>query len=154
MGFCQNPVEVSQKVDYFSLPEPDWVEVKKSDSLLPGNRVSVPILVDLNLQNSGKWSIDQSGYRRWNLTIEASNSALALAALLDTFSLSDGAVLSVFIENNFFSKLSLSSIYCGDGFITLFAKSSKAIPLNKPRLISPSVMVPANFSLLFNTKTI
>ena len=100
MGFCQNPVEVSQMVDYFSLPEPDWVEVKKSDSLLPGNRVSVPILVDLNLQNSGKWSIDQSGYRRWNLTIEASNSALALAALLDTFSLSDGAVLSVFIENN------------------------------------------------------
>ena len=100
MGFCQNPVEVSQMVDYFSLPEPDWVEVKKSDSLLPGNRVSVPILVDLNLQNSGKWSIDQSGYRRWNLTIEASNSAMALAALLDTFSLSDGAVLSVFIENN------------------------------------------------------
>ena len=100
MGFCQNPVEVSQMVDYFSLPEPDWVEVKKSDSLLPGNRVSVPILVDLNLQNSGKWSIDQRGYRRWNLTIEASNSALALAALLDTFSLSDGAVLSVIIENN------------------------------------------------------
>lgn len=100
IGFCQNPVEVNQKVDYFSLPEPDWVEVKKSDSLLPGNRISVPVLVDLNLQNSGKWSIDQSGYRRWNLNIEASNSALALAALLDTFSLSDGAVLSVFIENN------------------------------------------------------
>jgi hypothetical protein len=99
IGFCQNPVEVNQKVDYFSLPEPDWVEVKKSDSLLPGNRISVPVLVDLNLLNSGKWSIDQSGYRRWNLNIEASNSALALAALLDTFSLSDGAVLSVFIEN-------------------------------------------------------
>jgi lysyl endopeptidase len=99
MGFCQNPVEVSQKVDYFSLPEPNWVEVKKSDSLMPGNRISVPVLVDLNLLNSGKWSIDQSGYRRWNLNIEASNSALALAALLDTFSLSDGAVLSVFIEN-------------------------------------------------------
>ena len=109
MGFCQNPVEVSQMVDYFSLPEPDWVEVKKSDSLLPGNRVSVPILVDLNLQNSGKWSIDQRGYRRWNLTIEASNSAFALAALLDTFSLSDGAVLSVFIENNDFP----SSRYIG-----------------------------------------
>lgn len=102
MGFCQNPVEVNQRVDYFSLPEPDWVEVKKSDSLQPGNRVSVPVLVDLNLQNSGKWSIDQSGYRRWNLTIEAPNSALALAALLDTFSLSDGAVLSVFIENDVF----------------------------------------------------
>ena len=109
MGFCQNPVEVNQRFDYFTLPEPDWVEVKKSDSLQPGNRVSVPVLVDLNLQNSGKWSIDQIGYRRWNLTIEASNSALALAALLDTFSLSDGAVLSVFIENNDFP----SSRYIG-----------------------------------------
>ena len=102
IGFCQNPVEVNQRVDYFSLPEPDWVEVKKSDSLKPGNRVSVPVLVDLNLQNSGKWTKDQNGYRRWNLTIEASNATLALAALLDTFSLSDGAVLSVFIENNDF----------------------------------------------------
>jgi lysyl endopeptidase len=109
MGFCQNPVEVNQKVDYFILPEPNWAEVKISDSLQPGNRVSVPVLVDLNLQNSGKWSIDQSGYRRWNLTIEAANSALALAALLDTFSLSDGAVLSVFIENNDFP----SSRYIG-----------------------------------------
>ena len=109
MGFCQNPVEVNQRVDYFPLPEPDWVEVKKSDSLYPGNRVSVPVLVDLNLQNSGKWSTDQIGYRRWNLTIEASNSALALAALLDTFSLSDGAVLSVFIDNNDFP----SSRYIG-----------------------------------------
>ena len=109
MGFCQNPVEVNQRVDYFPLSEPDWVEVKKLDSLQPGNRVSVPVLVDLNLQNSGKWSIDQSGYRRWNLTIEASNSAFALAALLDTFSLSDGAVLSVFIENNDFP----SSRYIG-----------------------------------------
>jgi hypothetical protein len=95
-------VEVNQRVDYFSLPEPDWVEVKKSDSLYPGNRVSIPVLVDLNLQNSGKWTKDQNGYRRWNLTIEASNATLALAALLDTFSLSDGAVLSVFIENNDF----------------------------------------------------
>ncbi|MDP4853724.1 MAG: hypothetical protein NWR22_11115, partial [Saprospiraceae bacterium] len=102
MGFCQNPVEVNQKVDYFILSEPNWADVKISDSLQPGNRVSVPVLVDLNLQNSGKWSIDQSGYIRWNLTIEAANSALALAALLDTFSLSDGAVLSVFIENNDF----------------------------------------------------
>jgi hypothetical protein len=102
MGFCQNPVEVNQRVDYFPLPEPDWVEVKKSDSLYPGNRVSIPVLVDLNLQNSGKWTKDQNGYRRWNLTIEASNATLALAALLDTFSLSDGAVLSVFIENNDF----------------------------------------------------
>ena len=100
MGFCQNPVEVNQKFDYFSLPEPDWVEVKKSDSLQPGYRVSVPVMVDLNLQNSGKWSIDQNGYQRWNLTIEASNVALALAALLDTFSLSDGAVLSVFVGQN------------------------------------------------------
>jgi hypothetical protein len=102
IGFCQNPVEVNQRVDYFSLPEPDWVEVKKSDSLQPGNRVSVPVRVDLNLQNSGKWTKDQNGYRRWNLTIKASNATLALAALLDTFSLSDGAVLSVFIDNNDF----------------------------------------------------
>ena len=100
LGFCQNPVEVNQRLDYFNLPEPDWVEVKKSDSLQPGYRVSVPIAVDLNLQNSGKWSTDQSGYRRWNLTIEASNNALALAALLDTFSLSNGAVLSVFVGQN------------------------------------------------------
>lgn len=99
-GFCQNPVNVSQRVDYFFLPEPDWVEIKKSDSLQPGNRVSVPVLVDLNLQNSGRWTTDQGGYRRWNLTIEASNSALALAVLLDTFSLSDGSVLSVFTGNN------------------------------------------------------
>ncbi len=109
IGFCQNPVEVNQMADYFFIPEPDWVEVKISDSLQPGNRVSVPVPVDLNLQSSGKWSIDQSGYRRWNLTIEASNSALALAALLDTFSLSDGAVLSVFTENSDFP----SSRYIG-----------------------------------------
>lgn len=100
MGFGQNPVEVNQRVDFFPLPEPDWVEVKKSDSLQPGNRVSVPVLVDLNLQNSGKWTVDQRGYRHWNLFIESSNSALALAALLDTFSLSNGSVLSVFIDNN------------------------------------------------------
>ena len=109
IGFCQNPVEVNQRVDYFILPEPNWAEVKISDSLQPGIRVSVPVLVDLNLQNSGKWSIDQSGYRRWNLSIESSNSALALAALLDTFSLSDGSVLSVFIDNNDFP----SSRYIG-----------------------------------------
>lgn len=99
-GFCQNPVEVNQRFDYFTLPEPDWVEVKKSDSLHYGYRVSVPVMVDLNLQNSGKWTIDQNGYRRWNLTIEASEAALALAALLDTFSLSEGAVLSVFVNQN------------------------------------------------------
>lgn len=99
-GFCQQPVEVNQSVDNFSLPEPDWVEVKKTDSLMPGYRVSVPVLVHLNLENSGRWSIDKSGYRRWNLTIEASNSALALAVLLDTFSLSDVSVLSVFVGNN------------------------------------------------------
>jgi hypothetical protein len=100
VGFCQNPVNINQRSDYFSLPEPDWVEVKKSDSLQPGNRVSVPVIVDLNLQNSGQWFTDLSGLKRWNLTIESSNSALALAALLDTFSLSDGAVLSVFVGQN------------------------------------------------------
>ena len=51
IGFSQNPVEVNQRAEYFPLPEPDWVEVKKLDSLQPGNRVSIPVLVDLNLQN-------------------------------------------------------------------------------------------------------
>ena len=99
-GFCQNPFMANQRPNRITLPEPNWKEVKSVDSLHPGNRVSIPILVDLNLENSGKWTVDENGFRKWNLVIEAPSSALALAALLDTFKLSDGAVLSVFSGEN------------------------------------------------------
>lgn len=99
-GFCQNPFMANQRPYRITLPEPNWKEVKSVDSLHPGNRVSIPILVDLNLENSGKWTVDENGFRKWNLVIEAPSSALALAALLDTFKLSDGAVLSVFSGEN------------------------------------------------------
>jgi hypothetical protein len=97
---CQNPVNVNPIVSTVFLAEPNWEEVKMSDSLHPGNRVSIPIQMDISLKNSGKWTIDQNGFRKWNLIIEAPPSALALAALLDTFKLSNGSVLSVFVGDN------------------------------------------------------
>ena len=98
-AFSQNPVNVIQNAP-FILMEPNWEEVRLADSLNPGNRVSIPFLVDLSLKNSGTWTTDTHGFRKWNLLIEAPSSALALAVLLDSFNLSEGAVLSVFEGDN------------------------------------------------------
>jgi hypothetical protein len=100
IGYCQIPLEINDSGSAVYLPEPNWKDVFMEDSLQSGNRVSVPVTVNLSLRNSGKWSTDLQGFRRWNLNIQAKPSALALAVLLDTFSLSDGAVLSVFLDEN------------------------------------------------------
>lgn len=100
IGFCQIPIEIKNNISVVYLPEPNWRNVFIEDSLKPGNRVSVPISVDLNLRNTGQWTVDLNGFRRWNLNIQAPKSALALAALLDTFRLSEGAVLSVYTDDN------------------------------------------------------
>lgn len=61
----------------------------------PGNLVSVPINLDINLQNSGSWTNDGQGNRLWQLDLRTPAEVAAVALLLDTCILPAGALFSI-----------------------------------------------------------
>ena len=74
----------------------DENELRSSD--VKPYRFANPILVDLNMDNSGAWNQLNDGSLIWMLEIESTN-AFSLNVIYDTFDIPDGAEFFVYSEN-------------------------------------------------------
>ncbi len=90
------PLSISEKIAFpeaFEVPQPDWARIREEDKGAIGTfRFSVPIAVDLTMQNAGTWRDLPDGNRLWQCHIR-SKDALGLALTLENFELPKGAKL-------------------------------------------------------------
>ncbi len=90
------PLSISEKItvsEAYDVPQPDWARIREEDKGAIGTfRFSVPIAVDLTMQNAGTWRDLPDGNRLWQCHIR-SKGALGLALSLENFELPKGAKL-------------------------------------------------------------
>ncbi len=78
------------------LPVLDMKKIIEEDQKMPGTvRYAAPIEVDLDLNNSGQWTILDNGDRIWRIKLK-SKGALGIYALYDNFYLPPGAALFMY----------------------------------------------------------
>ena len=88
-----------QVVKTVNLPKVDLKKVLEDDLENDyGNRFAVPVHVDFNLKNSGKWTKLSNGDKLWRLKIH-SEGALSLRVLFEKYYLPEGAKLYIYDDS-------------------------------------------------------
>lgn len=80
---------------YKKLPQPDWQKVAREDALQPNTRFSVPLAVDIDLNNAGEWTMLNDGGRIWRLGLKA-EGALGQAVFFDELVMPPHATLHIY----------------------------------------------------------
>ena len=92
-----NPQEITlPQIDRTLLLEEDRIEMQSSE--IKPYRFAKPIPVELNMNNSGTWTILEDGSTVWQLKIK-SNGAYSLNFIYDIFYLPPGAEFFLFSED-------------------------------------------------------
>ena len=90
-----NVIGLREGKSYHKVHSPDMKKVMKKDANFSWERLSVPIKLDLNLKNSGRWQALPNGDRLWQLHIEAKDAKF-LILIYDQFYIPEGAKLFMY----------------------------------------------------------